>query len=74
MPVSAFSGDGWRDRQETMPRIPTPPPFILCRLEGMVGIRVTGPSPLREMSKSAMRQSVPAKKVEGVVKMREEGV
>ena len=74
MPVSALSGDGWRERQDTMPRIPTPPPFILCRLEGMVGIRVRGPSPLREMSKRAIRQSVPARKVEGDVKRREEGV
>jgi hypothetical protein len=52
-----------------------PPPFMLWRLEGIVGRRVTGPEPLRETSKSAMRQSVPVRKcVPSGVQIIDDGV
>lgn len=58
-----------------MPRIPTPPPFILWRLDGIVGILVTGPSPLRETSNKAIKQSVPVKKcLPELDQRRDEGV
>ena len=58
-----------------MPRIPTPPPFILWRFDGIVGILVTGPSPLRDKSKRAIKQSVPVKKcVPGADQRSDEGV
>lgn len=65
---------GWRESAETIPRIPTPPPFMTCRFEGMVGMVCVGPWPLRETSKRAIRQSVPAKNVPGEVHNREDGV
>jgi hypothetical protein len=58
-----------------IPRIPMPPPFRLWRLEGIVGRRLTGPEPLRVMSNSAIRQSVPVRKcVPSGVQIRDEGV
>lgn len=57
-----------------MPRIPTPPPFIRWRLEGMVGILVMGPSPFRETSKREIRQSVPVRKCPGEDQRIEAGV
>jgi hypothetical protein len=40
----------------------------------MVGIRDKGPSPLRDTSKRAIRQSVPARKWPAEDQRREEGV
>jgi hypothetical protein len=55
--------------------MPTPPPMIFFRLEGMVGWRVMGPWPERETSKVQMRLSEPVRKwVPSGVKMVECGV
>lgn len=62
-------------RVEIMPFIPTPPPFSLQRLDGMVGKRMTGPSPGREASNMLIRLSVPARKeVPEEHQVRDEGV